>query len=169
MNLTRSGILFLVLLLFCSGCDKGLAPLNEPSGFSGVIRFKNWPQNVYELRLLAFSKFPSDSASLLLTLLGGGAAVIPAVGTPGFPKDGRDSLQYSFTTEGSTLQVGNYEYIVFAWRYGTGLFSDWRPAGVYTLSPSTFTPTPVRVLLHRIQPNVDILVDFNNPPPRPWR
>jgi hypothetical protein len=27
----------------------------------------------------------------------------------------------------------------------------------------------VRVLLHRIAPNIDIQVDFHNTPPKPWR
>lgn len=162
--------LFLALMAFSGGCDTGLAPLNEPAGFRGTIRFKNWPpaDSVQELRLIAFSQFPSDSASILTTLLSGRAVVYPPVGTTGFSKF-VDTIQYAFTTQGTTLQVANYAYVVVAQRYGRNFFNDWRPAGVFTLKPGSFEPAPVRVLLHRVTPGIDIDVDFHNPPPRPWR
>lgn len=179
MNLTRYGFAFLILLLACSGCDQGLAPLNAPSGFRGVIHFKNWPSvdSVWELRIIAFYTYPTDSANILIALANGNAAVYPPIGASGFRwfvTDGgvqkfRDSLQYTFATTGSSLQVSNYGYVVLAWRYGPNFLTDWRPGGVYSLVPGANTPSPVRVLLHRIQPDVDILVDFHNLPPRPWR
>ena len=159
-----------VLILFFSGCNTGLTPLNEPSGFRGIIRFKNWPppDSIREIRLVAFETYPTDSAGILPTLLEGRAAVFPELERklPLFV----DSLQYEFTTEnGLNLQLKNYEYIILAVQYGPNVLSDWRPAGVYTSTPSTFDPTPVRVLLHRITPGIDIHVDFHNLPPRPWR
>lgn len=162
--------LFAALLLFVSGCDTGLLPLNEQSGFRGVIRFKNWPpsDSVRELRIVAFEAYPTDSAGIIVALLAGRAAVYP-------PLDKRlptfvDSIDYEFTTkEGLNLQVKNYEYIILAQQYGPSVLTDWQPAGVYTALPNTFAPAPVRVLLHRIVPNIDIDVDFRNLPPKPWR
>jgi hypothetical protein len=120
------------------------------------------------MRLVVFETYPSDSAAILLTLLGGHAAAFPAIGQK-FPTF-IDSLQYEFTTEtGTNLQVRNYEYVAIVQQYGPSILTDWRPAGVYTTTPDSFNPAPVRVLLHRIDPNIDILVDFHNPPPRPWR
>jgi hypothetical protein len=176
MNIGRRGAAGLcVLLVLWSGCDTGLQPLHEPSGFTGLLRFKNWPSpdSVHDLRIVAFVNFPSDSSGIIPALLQGKAIVYPPVGTTGLLKFTNfqfvDSLEYSFTTENSTLQVSNYEYIVVALQYGSNILTDWAPAGVYTTQPSTFTPTPLRVLLHRTIPGIDITVDFNNPPPKPWR
>jgi len=171
-SLTRILAVFLALSLgFIAGCDKGLGPLNEPSGFSGVIHFKNWPADqstVLELRLVAFTAFPSDSVAIFPALLAGQAVVYPPVGATGFKKF-VDTLHYAFTTQGTTLQLTTYKYIAIAQRFGTNYFADWKPCGVYTLGPNAFDPAPVQVLLHRVIPNIDITVDFNNPPPKPWQ
>ena len=177
MNFKRLGArTFCLLLLLWSGCDTGLAPLYEPSGFSGVLRFKNWPQpdSIRDLRIVAFTNFPSDSAGILTSLVQGKAIVYPAVGTSGLLGPGwvyrfSDSLQFSFTTENSTLQIGNYEYVVVAFQYGPNILTDWAPAAVYTTQPNSFTPAPIRVLLHRVIPDIDFTVDFTKPPPKPWR
>jgi hypothetical protein len=163
-------VLLVVVLLSPGGCDTGLAPLNEPSGFSGVITFKNWPppDSVQELRVIAFLEIPSDSASILQVLLSGGAAVYPNVGAKGLDQY-VDSLHYTFTTEGSLLQVATYKYVAIAHKYGPDIFKDWRPAAVYSTDPVSQTPTPVRVLLHKITPGINFDVDFHNPPPKPWR
>ena len=136
--------LLTVLLLFSTGCDTGLGPPDAPSGFSGVIRFKHWPpaDSVWELRIVAFPSYPSDLFA--------------------------DSIRYSFTSEGTTLDVGVYNYVAFAWRPTANLF-DWRPAGVYSTGPGQFDPAPVRVLLHKNVTGINIDVDFSNPPPKPWR
>ena len=164
-----AGVL-LVLTLIWFGCDKGLEPLNEPSGFSGVIRFKNWlpPDSVLELRLVAFERYPSDTSNIIRALLSGEAVVYPPVGAKGFEMY-VDSIPYVFSNEGAVIKVTKYEYVVVAHRYGTNFLADWRPAGVYTTTPNSFEPAPVLVLLHRIVPDINIDVDFHNPPPKPWQ
>ncbi len=152
------------------GCDSGLGPLNEPSGFSGIIRYTNWPSadSLRSIRLVAFEDFPSDSAGILTTLLSGKAAVFPNVGQPNLPSYVSET-PYEFTTEGTTLQVTEYAYVAVAVQYGPNILTDWWPVGVYTTEPGSFNPSPVRVLLHRIVPGIDINVDFHNRPPKPWR
>ncbi len=160
----------LVGLLLFPSCVTGLSPLNEPSGFRGVVRFKNWPppDSVRELRIVAFEKLPKDTTNIFAALIDGKAAVYPEI-------ERRlpihvDSIEYEFTTKsGFNLKVTNYEYVIVAWQYGPFIFTDWLPAGVYALRPNSFEPAPVRVLLHRIIPNVDIEVDFRNHPQWPWR
>jgi len=56
-----------------------------------------------------------------------------------------DSIRYSFSSAGTTLDVGVYNYVALAWRPTAFLF-DWRPAGVYSTGPGQFDPAPVRVL-----------------------
>jgi len=166
-----------ILVACCAGCDSGLGPPDAPSGFSGTIRFKHWPSadSVQELRMIAFPAYPADSASILLDILYGYAIVYPQIGQRNLLLDttqqvlGADSIHYAFTTSGTTLQVGVYNYVALAWRYGPNEFADWRPAGVYTLGPGPFDAAPVRVLLHKNVTGIDINADFANPPPRPWR
>jgi hypothetical protein len=178
MNQVRyAAMLLTVLVLFSAGCDTGLGPPDAPSAFSGVIRFKHWPSidSVQELRVIAFPSYPSDSASILLDLLYGYAVVYPQIGQPNLLLDTTqhvrfaDSIRYSFTTAGTTLKVGVYNYVALAWRYGPNVFADWRPAGVYTTGPGPFDAAPVRVLLHKDVTGIDIQADFSNPPPKPWR
>jgi hypothetical protein len=178
--MTSARLLFVVqaaVVFLVYGCDKGLAPpekaetpLTGPSGFSGVVQFVNWPppDQALELRLVAFVTYPSDSASIIAALLNGTAVVFPPIGATGFTKF-VDSLHYEFTTDGTTLQVQKYDYVAMALRYGTNFFSDWEPVGVYTKNSGTFDPAPVEVQLHRILRNIDIQVDFNHLPPKPWK
>lgn len=177
MNRVRyAATLFTVLILFSTGCDTGLAPPDAPSGFSGVIRFKHWPpaDSVWELRIVAFPSYPSDSANILIDLSQRLVSVYPQIGQPNLLSDTTqkvlfaDSIRYSFTSAGTTLDVGVYNYVALAWRDSPNLF-DWRPAGVYSTGPGPFDPAPVRVLLHKVTTGIDMQVDFSNPPPKPWQ
>jgi hypothetical protein len=159
------------------GCDGGLGPISEPTGFEGVIQFKHWPppDQVLELRLVAFTEFPADSSSILQSLLGGKAVIYPptTVGVAGalqiLGNKSADTVHYVFPTDGTLLKEGTYNYVVIAWRYGPNYFADWSPAGVYTLTPGTFEPAAVIVRSHRMKKDIDITVDFTNLPPKPWR
>jgi hypothetical protein len=169
--------LLMVLAGVVPGCDKGLGPISEPTGFSGVITFKNWPppEQVLELRLVAFNDYPADSASIFETLLQMRAAIYPHVttGVAGalqiLGDKTADTVHYTFLTEGTILKEGTYNYVVIAWRYGPNFFADWVPAGVFTLNPGTFEPAAVIVRSNRLRKDVNITVDFNNLPPKPWR
>ncbi len=160
-----------LLLLVVPACNQELGPLNEPSGFSGVLRFRNWPpaDSNYEMRLIVFDDVPTDSNFIISTLLAGKAAIWPPAGVD-FPVM-EDSLPYVFTTRsGTNLQVKTYNYLAVVWQYGPAKLHDWRPAGVYTAgAASASPPVPVHVILHKIVPNIDIMVDFHNLPPIPWR
>ena len=167
---TRWTVLLAALLAAAPGCNEELGPVDSPSGFGGTIRFRHWPpaDSLHDMRIVAFVSFPSDSAGILPTLLAGGGAVYPAIGTK-FPTM-IDSLVYEFTTaSGTNLQVGPYAYVIVAQQYGPNVLADWRPVGVYTATPGSFVPAALRVNLHHVQPGVDIDVDFANLPPKPWR
>ena len=169
-RILRWGILCGALTVWCAGCNSELGPLEEASGFSGIIRFSNWPpaDSVHDMRIVAFETYPADSAGILATLVSGGGAVYPAIGVK-FPTY-VDSLPYTFTTtDGTNLQVTNYEYVIVAQQYGPNVLADWRPVGVYQALQGAFIPAPVRVILHHVLPGCDIQVDFHNLPPKPWR
>lgn len=165
------GVALLVTGLLAADCNEELGPLNEPSGFAGVIRFKNWPPatDIKEMRLVALTEIPQDSASVIPMLLAGKAAVFPPL--PGdYFQTLVDSIVYEFTDKsGTNLQVRNYPYVAVWYQYGPRIYNDWRPAGVYSTGPGPFTPTPIHVILHHVIPNVNIQVDFKNLPPLPWQ
>jgi len=164
------GVFWFLVAMFV-GCNEELGPLNEPSGFSGVIRFKNWPPatDIHEMRLVAFEEVPTDSASIIPLLIAGKAAVYPPLGQDYFQAL-IDSVQYEFTEKsGTNLQLRTYPYVAVMYQYGPNILTQWRPGGVYTTGPGPFDPAPIRVLLHRVQRNVDIQVDFDNLPLPPWR
>jgi hypothetical protein len=165
------GCCVLLALAGLLGCNEELGPLNEPSGFGGVIRFRHWPpvQTIREMRLVAFEDVPADSTGIIPMLLAGKAAAYPPIGQDYLPTL-VDSVVYEFTTSvGTNLQVRQYAYVAVMYQYGPNIFADWRPAGVYTTAGPGFQPAPLRVLLHRIVPGVNITVDFDSLPPIPWR
>lgn len=167
-------VLTLVIISF-PGCDKGLTP--DPSGFTGVIRFTNWPppDSVQELRLVAFKLPPTDSSGLLIEFLKGNVVIYPPVGTPAFTKfkdNGEfvDSIRYTVILQNLPAgEATRYSYVALAWRYGPNVFADWAPAGVYSLQPASHVPATLVVEKHRIVRDVNIFCDFRNLPPKPWR
>lgn len=172
-------VLFVLVgsFLVISGCDRGLGPIVEDTGFTGVITYRNWPPpaDIQELRIVAFTEYPADSSGILAALLQGRAVIYPPV-TVGVAASIQilgnktaDTVNYTFTKEGTTLQEGTYNYVVLAWRYGPNYFADWRPAGVYTEKPGSFEPASVIVRDRRMRKDVNIIVDFNNLPPKPWK
>jgi hypothetical protein len=177
--------LLTALLLCASGCDEGLGPINESAGFSGVITLKNWPStrdSVLNLRIIALTSPPTppsgmDPFAYLLTEWASGRACFFPSGFTGkglvdslnAARYGIDTtIHYLCTEEGSNLRTGLYEYVAIAQQYGPNVMAQWKVAGVYSIRQDTLVPEPVRVLLHRIAQNVDITVDFRNPPPQPW-
>lgn len=172
-------LLSAVILVVLSGCGKGLGPIEETTGFSGVISYKNWPpaDSILELRIVAFEEYPADSASIFQTLLSERAAIYPHVTTGvalsrqilGVRDPMADTIHYEFFKEGTVLKERTYNYIVLAWRYGPNYFADWSPAGVFTFNPGSFEPAPVIVRAGRMREDVNITVDFHNLPPKPWR
>ena len=176
MNPRSFAVLFALLLLLNSGCDKGLTP--DPSGFSGVVRFRNWPppDSVWELRIVAFKNPPADSSSLFAEFFKGNVLVYPPIGTTAFKKTDStglrfvDSISYTVVLHGIPVdEPRSYSYIALAWRYTQNILTDWRPAGIYTLQAGTFVPSQLVIPKHEFITRVNIECDFSNPPPRPWR
>jgi hypothetical protein len=168
------GPILFAALFALSGCDKtfdaGLGPLNNASGFSGRVTFKNWSAggDVIEMRLVVFKEFPSDSSAILSNLLNRQAFFYPRFGLKGFNPYHDDVTDYVFNDHDAPLDLGEYKYVVVAYRYDINDYSKWRPAGVYTRTPPSFNNSSVLVLLHKTTPNIDITVDFANLPPKPW-
>jgi len=60
------------------------------------------------------------------------------------------------------------EYIAVAQQYGLNIFRDWRVVGVYA-SDSLWTPKALTLTRGERRMDVDITIDFRNPPPQPFQ
>ena len=159
-------ILIMSLFILLSGCDEGLSPAVPavPMGFmAGVISYHHWPprDSLVDLRLVAFRVFPPTN--IVSEVLLGRAVVYPPLGDTALVPFFVDSLPFGFS-----LPAGDYKYVVVAQRYGPDLYADWRPVGQYDLDTNLAVPSPVTIVVNDTTRNVDINVDFANPPPPPF-
>lgn len=146
-------------------CDGGLSPTvtTVPFGFmSGTIRYQHWPprDSLIDLRLVAFRGFPPGS--IPNEVLAGTAVVYPSIGDTALIPFYVDSLRYVFS-----LPPGEYQYVVIAQQYGPDLYADWRAVGQYDLDSNLTVPSPVTISPSDTTLDININVDFTNPPPPP--
>jgi hypothetical protein len=156
-----------VCIILSFGCDEGLAPPvtgSQPatSSFSGIVTFTGWSvvDSVYDLRLVAFTVFPP--ADVIGEVLQGRAIVYPPLGSSSLAMRGDDTVAYMLEAE-----PGVYPYVAIALQFGPNLFADWSPAGQYDLDTNLAVPSPVVVTAGMNTPDININVDFENPPPDP--
>ncbi len=159
----RKALVPLVLLLLAVRCDDhGLEPVPpvEP-GFGGVIYYENWPpaDSLKDLRLVAFQDFPPQN--ILQDVINGRAYVFPKIGESGLPFY-VDSTEYEIH-----VPPARYAYVVVAQQFSEDLFSDWRAVGQFDIDADLTVPAAVRVSENTFIADVDIFVDFWNPPPTP--
>jgi hypothetical protein len=158
----------LVFALSLSGCDKGLSPSAPPPppipmGYiSGIIRYQHWPSrdSLHDLRLVAFRIFPPSN--IVNEVLLGRAVVYPPLGDTALVPFFVDSLRYLFI-----LPAAEYKYVVVAQQYGPTITTDWRAVGQYDLDTNLAVPSPVTIAANDTSRNININVDFRNPPPTP--
>jgi len=156
-------ILLILSVLFLS-CDHGLKPPEvgapveyEEPGFGGTVYFKgNWPDTVYDLRVVAFRKYPPQN--IINEVLQGNAKFSETL------QRRVDSTKYEVLAD-----TGKWEYIVVALQYGPNIFSDWRAVGVYDTTPEDTIPTPIYIPYGKFLRGININCDFNNPPPQPFK
>lgn len=163
-NLFYLGALFLFL-----SCDKGVGPATQtpppaPSGYlAGRIQFQNWPpaDSLIDLRLVAFQRFPPSN--IVNEVLSGGAEVYPTLGDTNHLTYYVASLDYV-----AKFTAREYKYIVVAQRFGPAITTDWRAVGQYDLDSNYAVPSSATVVANDTTRNININVDFHNPPPQPF-
>jgi hypothetical protein len=165
----RTFLSVLVLLSF-SACDEGIAPrpaeVLESGFFGGLITFHNWPSadSLRDLRLVAFRRFPL-AGNIAAEVIAGGAVAYPS----GFDSTNHlpfmvDSVRYTIA-----LGTGAWAYVAVAQRFGSNIYADWRAVGQYDLDTILTVPSPVIVQPRDTTYDININVDFDNPPPPPFR
>ena len=157
----------IIIIVSFSGCDKGIEPRIDygPAGFSGKVTFAGtWPEGITRTLIVVFKNSltsPDDFSAANLAYIVG-------------PIDS-NSTEYDYNSIdnnylGFTMVGGNYSYVVVA-QSKTAQISlvrkDWFVAGVYCINGDQSQPKTLTINSGGITPDVNIVVDFNNPPPQP--
>lgn len=155
--------LLLPLILLLYSCDHGLKPPEvthqqyEEPGFGGTVYFRgNWPDTVYDLRVVAFRNYPPRN--IINEVIEGKAKFSQSL-----PRR-VDSTKYEVPAD-----TGKWEYIVVALQHGPNIFSDWKAIGVYDTNPNDTIPTPIYIPYGKFIRGINITCDFSTSPPQPFR
>jgi hypothetical protein len=162
---------FLAFLFIAIACDHGIEPrpvLPEPPGFRGTIDFINqWPDSikrsfivVFENPLLTPADFTIQNLKYLSREIPLGSSIyefssldtafIPAVPGP-FPPG---SYAYVAVVQQSTEELSLAR-------------KDWFVSGIYYANGDTTKPGTMVIPDSSFVRNINITIDFNNPPPQP--
>lgn len=163
--------IFLLVLLTAACNDHGIEPkpvLKSPPGFSGTIRFiSEWPDSVKRSFLVVFKnplRSDSDFTILNLKFL---SKEIP-LGVQLHEFSSLDSA-YIPATPGQ-FSSGSYSYVAVVQQSTENLSlarKDWFVSGVYYANNDTTTPGVMIIPDSTFVKNININVDFNNPPLQP--
>lgn len=160
---------YLILLFFAVACDHGIEPAPlESSGFSGKVTFiSDWPDSIKRTFIVVFENpLLSDSDFTIFNLKYLSREIPLGVQTNNFSS--LDSA-YIPPTPGP-FQAGSYEYVAVV-QQSTELLSlarkDWFVSGIYYANNDTTKPGTMVIPDSSFVRNINITVDFNNPPPQP--
>ncbi len=159
-------ILFAAAPLIFSSCDEGISPEPEvvEPGFSGTVRFiGNWPADVKQTNLVLFKNPLLSAADFNVFNIKFISNTIPY-----------GASIYEFNSEENFLladvQPGDYAYLAVAQSKTDQLSlsrADWFVSGVYYAGSDTTNPGTLSIPQNTFIEGVEIIVDFNNPPPQP--
>jgi hypothetical protein len=158
----------LVLLQF--GCDKGLEPGSVITpGFGGEIYYnsaiplKPPLDSLFDLRVVAVPYFPVDTSFYVIfrKIINDTIAYSPA----SIPTaDSGKTVSYEML-----VKPKSYYYIAVVQQFGPDVFSQWRVVGIYGYSAASPSPKPVTVPSGGFIKGINIVVDFKNLPPQPFK
>lgn len=159
---------FIILLVLTAlNCNKGLSPTavneNTKPGFSGTIIFKgSWPTDVTRTYLVVFQDPLVSASSFNLSNLQYLSTEIP-YGVTQFDYSSLDSAYIN-------ISAGEYSYVAVAQQKTANLSlqrKDWFVVGVYYANDDTTQPGKLAIPQNKLVQNINIICDFNNPPPQP--
>jgi hypothetical protein len=161
--------LFLVVVFFYS-CDKGIEPLSSKdlqTGFGGKITFiGQWPDSVKRTHLVVFASPLNSVSDFNITNLRFVSQEIP-FGSSEYIYSSRDSTVIPGTGE---FQAGNYAYVAVAQSYIQEVSlerSNWFVVGLYLNEGDSVNPGTLSIPENTYVENINIICNFNNPPPQP--
>ena len=169
MNRIMKVIITILIVISFFSCDKGIAPKEdtEARGFSGTITFiGDWPAGVRRTHIVLFKNPLNGADDFNIFNLKYVSAEIP---------NGSETYTYNTTEtavipESGYLDAGDYSYLAVGQSETLELSlnrPDWFVAGLYFAEGSSTQPGTVTVSEGIILENVNIICDFDNPPPQP--
>ena len=159
--------LIILLSLILVSCDKGLSPdlADENTGFGGTVTFiGEWDPSLTQTHVVVFKNPLLSISDFNVFNLSFVSEVIP---------NGSSSYRYSTFSENSlvsTVEAGKYSYIAVAQSLRDTITlnrEDWIVAGIYYTDATAANPGILNLPEGAFIENVDIVCDFNNPPPQP--
>lgn len=156
----------LVIFTSCGGGLEPSGPVTELPGFSGKVTFVgDWPEGIQRAHLVVFRNplnTVGDFNPLNLAFVGDSIPI--------------GASSYSYDSQANRLAdifeitPGDYSYTAVAISYSAEILLDrssWYVIGVYYANSDTIAPGKFSVFEKSITKNIDIICDFNNPPPQP--
>lgn len=147
-------------------CDKGLSPeiADIKPGFGGTINFiGNWDNKVTRTHVVLFKNPLLSKQDFNAFNLKYVSDSIPF-----------GSQVYNYSTNNksllSNITFGDYAYLAVAQSKTETLSlnrEDWEIVGLYFLEGDTITPQTLIIPEATFVDSIDIICDFNNPPPQP--
>lgn len=165
----KSSLIILLFVFTIISCDHGLEPAPlESSGFSGTITFVNpWPDSVKRSFLVVFEDPLLSDTDFTILNLKYLSREIP-LGVQSHHFSSLDSA-YIPATPGS-FPSGTYSYVAVV-QQSTDEISlarkDWFVSGIYYTNSDTTKPGKMIIPDSTFVENINIKVDFNNPPSQP--
>jgi len=151
--------LLLVVLVQCNG---GIEPGLQQPGFSGTITFiGNWPDSVKQTIIVLFKNPLLDSSDFSAENLQYVSTQIP-YGTKSFNYNTLENSLFGM------VEPGVYRYLAVAQSAKETISlnrKDWTIAGIYT--DKTGAPAKLIIPENSFLDNINIICDFDNPPPQP--
>ncbi|MBE0573072.1 MAG: hypothetical protein IH618_16130 [Ignavibacteriaceae bacterium] len=165
---------FIILMLFAVTCDdhgiepKPETPIDKVSGFSGSVTFiGEWPDSIKRAFVVVFQNpllTPGDFTVFNLKYL---SREIP-IGAAAYEYSSLDSA--FIPSVPGPFPPGTYAYIAVAQQSTDELSlarKDWFVSGIYYTQGDTTQPGTMLIPDSTFVENINITVDFNNPPPQP--
>jgi hypothetical protein len=169
MNRIIKYIIPVMLVFSYQACDKGIEPkaVTEPTGFSGTITFiGEWPAGIKRTHIVLFKNPLNDESDFNVFNLKYVSLEIP---------NGTETYQYNTTEsavlpESGYLDAGEYSYLAVGQSETQELSlnrADWFVAGLYFTAGDSTQPGKVIISEGVVLENVNIICNFDNPPPQP--
>jgi len=160
-------LIFVSILLF--QCDGGLSPDSKEAGitgFSGKVTFiGTWPQGIKRTHLVVFKSPILQSGDFFPPNL----SIIMDSIAYGSNEYNYNSIDNNYVRD-AKIDEGDYAYVVVAQSKTAELSllrEDWTVAGIYYASTNNAVPGILRMEKGRTTRDINIICDFNNPPPQP--
>ena len=157
-------ILFLVSIILNLYCGEGIAP--EPiveTGFSGTVSFiGEWPQGITRTHIVIFKDPLLTAGDFNAFNLKFVSVEIP-YGTRLFNFNSADTAVVK-------ISEGEFSYVAVAQQKTANVSlnrKDWFVVGVYYAGADTTKPGMLVIPKNTLVKNINIICDFNNPPPQP--